>query len=167
MKIYTEEMRALVSESTPDEFIITTVRISDIFLSTQRFFDNNFRGAVITEGTPELYGYTEASVDGIAYFFKVLLRAVFGESVVKVNMEKVDSKFLIKIKWRHCRELSEADLSELENTAKLSGFSLKISSDGEFDRAEISMPVKIMSYFPVYAVSEFKMYTAYVRVFFS
>ena len=167
MKNFAEEIRKRLSDYVPDEFEITTVRISDVFLSTQRFFDNNFRGAVITEGTPELYGYTEASVDGIAYFFKVLLRAVFGESVVRVNMDKADSKFLIKVKWRHCRELSEADLSELENTARLSGFSLKISSDGEFDGAEISMPVKIMSYFPVYAVSEFKMHTAYVRVFFS
>ena len=63
--------------------------------------------------------------------------------------------------------ISNEGVSLLENTAKLSGFSLKLSSDGEFDEAEISMPVKIMSYFPVYAVSEFKMHTAYVRVFFS
>ena len=76
MKNFAEEVRKRLSESIPDEFEITTVRISDVFLSTQRFFDNNFRGAIITEGTPDLYGYTEASVDGIAYFFKVLLRAI-------------------------------------------------------------------------------------------
>lgn len=167
MKIYTEEMRALVSESTPDEFIITTVRISDIFLSTQRFFDNNFRGSVITEGMPELFGYTEASVDGIAYFFKILLNAIFGESVLRVNMDKCDGNFIIRTKWRHCRDLAESDLAELKNTARLSGFTLNFGADGEFDRIDISMPVKIMSYLPVYAVSEFKMHTAYVRVFFS
>lgn len=167
MKIYAEELRALITESVPDDFIITTVRISDIFRSTQRFFDNNFRGAVITEGTPELFGYTEASVDGIAYFFKILLNAVFGESVLRVNMDKADGKFTIKATWRRCRDISESDLSELENTARISGFTFDLSSDGEFDKINISMPVKIMSYFPVYAVSEFKMHTAYVRVFFS
>ena len=167
MKNFAEELKRRLSDYIPDEFEITTVRISDVFQSTQRFFDNNFRGAVITEGTPELFGYTETSVDGIAYFFKVLLKAIFGESVVKVNMDKRDSGFVIRVRWLRCREISPSDLSELENTAKLSGFSLKLSSDGEFDEAEISLPVKIMSYFPVYAVSEFKMHTAYVRVFFS
>ena len=166
MKIYKSQMRKLISEATPDEFIITTVRISDIFLSTQKFFDNNFRGAIITEGTPELYGYTETSTDGIAYFFKVLLNAVFGESVVRVNMEKTDGKFIIKTRWRHYRDISLADLAELENTARLSGFTLSFSNDGDFCHADITLPVKILSYLPVYAVSEFKMYTAYVRVFF-
>ena len=167
MKNFAEEVRRLISESTPDELSISTVRISDIFLSTQKFFNNNFRGAIITEASPELYGYADTSVDGMAYFFKVLLNAVFGDSVVRVSMEKRDSKFFIKTQWRHCRDISASDLAELENIAKLSGFSLDFSSDGEFDRAEISMPVKIMSYFPVYAVSEFKMHTAYVRVFFA
>ena len=165
MKIYTEELRAKITEKSPDDFIIETLRISDILNSTQRFFENNFRGAVITEGTPELFGYAEASVDGIAYFFKVLLNAVFGESILRVNMDKANGRFVIKTQWRHCRDISESDLFELENTARISGFTFDFSKNGEFDKIDISTPLKIMSYFPVYAISEFKMYTAYVRVF--
>ena len=165
MKIYAEELRSRITESAPEEFIISTVRVSDVLNSTQRFFDNNFRGSVMTENTPELFGYAEASVDGIAYFFKLLLNMVFGESVLRVNMDKADGKFFIKTKWRHSRDISESDLFELENTARISGFTFEFSKDGDFDRIYISTPLKIMSYFPVYAVSEFKMYTAYVRVF--
>ena len=94
-----------------------------------------------------------------------MLNIVFGESVLRVNMDKADGKFIIKTKWRHSRDISESDLFELENTARISGFTFEFSKDGEFDRIDISTPLKIMSYFPVYAVSEFKMYTAYVRVF--
>ena len=131
MKIYKEELRARITESAPDDFIIETLRISDILSSTQKFFDNNFRGAVITEGAPELFGYAEASVDGIAYFFKVLLNVIFGESVLFVNIDKADGKFVIKTKWRHCRDISESDIFELENTARISGFTFNFSSDGD------------------------------------
>ena len=166
MKTYEKYAKRLISESTPDNFKVSTIRVTDIFISTQNFFNTNFRGAIVTENVGELFGYVDTSVDGIAYFFKVLLNAVFGNSVVNVTMTQAAGRFYIKTKWRKCREITLTDIAELERSARLSEFSLDFSSDGEFCYADISMKTKNMSYLPVYAISEFKMHTAYVRVFF-
>ena len=110
MREYNSKSQRLISESTPTSFDITTVRMSDIATSTQRFFDNNFRGAILIENFPSFYEYTETSPDGIAYFFKVLLNAVFGDSVIRISMEKDDGEFVIKTRWRHVRDISENDI---------------------------------------------------------
>ena len=166
MKVYNGNNRRLISESTPTNFEITTVRISDITASTQRFFENNFRGAILIEEFPFFHEYVDTSPDGIAYFFKVLLNAVFGDSVVRISMEKEDGEFLIKTRWRYTRDISDGDIFELEKTARLSGFKLEFRQGGEFSEANILIPIKKTNVLTVYAISEFKMHTAYVRVFF-
>ena len=166
MKMQTHQKLRLISEATPDEFLITTVRISDVVDSTHKFFDDNFRGAIITEDENECYGYTVVSTDGLAYFFKVLLNAVFGESVVRVSFECNEKCFKIKTKWRYCREISDTDRAELERTARLSGFILEFSESDGFCHANLTLPLHMTSYIPIYARSEFKMHQAYIRVFF-
>ena len=161
------KIRKLISESTPNNFTITTVRISDISLSTEKFFDNNFRGAIITESASDLYGYVETSPDGIAYFFKVLLNEVFGDSVVRVSMQKHENSFQMITKWRQFRDISEFAREELEKTARLSGFDIAFSQSGNECEATLTLKIKTAKILSVYAISEFKMHTAYVRVFFS
>ena len=160
------EIRKLISESTPNDFTVTTVRISDIALSTEKFFDNNFRGAIITESSPDLYGYVEASTDGIAYFFKVLLNEVFGDSVVRVFMQKSEKGFQMITKWQKHHDMSEEGLRELENTARHSGFDLEFSQSGKECQATLTLKIKTVKILSVYAISEFKMHSAYIRVFF-
>ena len=155
-----------ISQGTPEEFITTTLRASDIFNATNKFFEDNFRGAVITEGELLTDGYTEASPDGIAYFFKVLLNAVFGDSVVRVKMACEKDIFNISTEWEFCREITKSDLAELENVARLSGFTLEFSNNGNIYRADIAMKLKALSYIPLYAISRENMLLAYNRVFF-
>lgn len=160
------EVRKHISNSTPSDFTVTTVRISDISISTEKFFDNNFRGSVITESAPDLYGYVDTSPDGIAYFFKLLLNEVFGESVVKVFMQKHENRFQIITRWHHSREISDAARFELEKTAQLSGADLVFSQNGNECEATLALKIKTSKILSVYAVSEFKMHSAYIRVFF-
>ena len=160
------EIRRLISESTPNNFTITTLRVSDISASTEKFFDNNFRGAIITDISPDLYGYVDVSPDGIAYFFKVLLNEVFGDSVVRVFMQKSNNSFHIITRWRKCREISDATREELGKTARFSGFDLVFSQNGEDSEATLTLKIKASKILSVYAISEFKMYSAYIRVFF-
>lgn len=156
-----------ISQSTYNEFIITTVRASEIFKSTEKFFDDNFRGAVITDAEIVSDGYAEVSAEGIAYFFKVLLNAVFGDSVVRIKMISKNDVLDISTEWSFCREITKSDLNELENVARLSGFTLNFSKSESICRADISMKLKTLSYIPLYAVSDEKMLLAYIKVFFS
>ena len=163
---YVNNEKRLISESTPGDFTITTIPMYDVASSIQNFFDTNFRGSIITEEFPFFYEYTEISPDGLAYFFKVLLNAVFGESVVRVSITKEDRKFVIKTKWRNMREIRAEDLDELRKTARISGFELSFSQNEDFCEAYASLPLKLTNYISVYANSEYRMFTAFVRVFF-
>ena len=166
MNGYINNEKRLISESTPSDFTITTIRMYDVASSIQKFFDTNFRGSIITEEFPFFHEYTEVSPDGIAYFFKVLLNAVFGESVVRVSITKEDRKFVIKTKWRNTRDISAEDLCELRKNARLSGFELSFFQNEDYCEAHAYLPLKLTNYISVYANSEFRMYTAFVRVFF-
>jgi hypothetical protein len=73
----------------------------------------------------------------------------------------------ISTEWNFCREITKSDLRELENVARLSGFTLNFSKDENVYRADISMKLKALSYIPLYAVSDEKMLSAYIKVFFS
>ena len=158
--------RRLISQSSEDKFVLTTVRISDIGISMQRFFDLNLRGAVIVECEKDLFGYADVSVNGLAYFFKILLNSIFGESIARINMRKELSRLVIDTSWHTKTGLGEEELCELERISKLSGFSLEISRNGVYHTATVTVPIKIMKALPIYAISDSKTYQAFVRVFF-
>ena len=132
----------------------------------KRFFEQNFRGAVIVESENDIFGYADVSVNGLAYFFKILLNAVFGESTAMISMRKELSELVINTAWRSRAGLDERDCDELNKIASLSGFSLEIRHEGIHYNATVTVPIKIMKALPIYAISDSKTYQAFVRVFF-
>lgn len=158
--------RKRISERKEDNFVILPISLADIFNATKDFFDENFRGAVITEKEELFDGYTEASPEGIAYYFKVLLNAVFGDTPLRVGMSLENDEFIIKTEWHSSREISKFDMDELMTVSRLSGFSLDFSLDGEISSATVTLKVTPQKYLALYANSFAKMREAYNEVFF-
>lgn len=156
----------LISENAPERYVVSVLSALDVCKSTEKFFSENFRGAISLELPENTAGYVIASPDGIAYFFKVLLNAVFGDSTVKIKMT-CDSDFLtLSTEWRNSRNITDDDMKELERAARASGFGFEISHEGEFTRIDLLLSIQTLSYLPLYAVDVKSMHEAYVKVFF-
>ena len=160
------ERRYRISEGAPNDFTKATVRISDIFDATRNFLDENFRGAIEASGEISSDGYAIISPNGLAYFFKILLNAVFGESMVFMKMSTKDNVFVMETSWKHHRDINAEDISELESIARVSGFTPEFMLDGEICRISISLEIKKEKQLVLYAVPIGKMHAAYIRVFF-
>ena len=157
----------LLSQGMPDEFIMHTIPTSSIYTAVEEFFDEYFRGAVIMEGNKYTAGYIEISPDGLAFFFKLLFKAAFGESTVFINMSSENNVFHIKATWKKRKIISEKELFELKNAARLAGFDMFFSDeDSDTYRAELLVKLKITKYITVYAISSQKLREALTRVFF-
>lgn len=159
------ELRFL-SQGMPDEFILHTIATSSVYRAIEEFFDEYFRGSVIMERNNYTAGYIEISPDGLAFFFKLLFKAVYGESTVMINMSSKDDVFYIKAEWKKRRIISEKELFELKNAARLAGFDINLHDDGDSFHAELSVKLKITKYITVYAVSSEKLRESLTRVFF-
>ena len=166
MKDFTKPKIRLISETIPDEFILKTVFIKDIFEATEEFFDDNFRGAIIVDNELDSDGYVNISPDGFAFFHKVFLNAIFGESVVRLRMFCEKNHFKVEAKWKIYNKISKSDLNLLYSTANLSGFSMTVNEDGKEGNLTLSMPISAKPYIAIYAVSLAKMRETFTRVFF-
>ena len=156
----------LLSEGMPDEFIRTTVPTSSIYRAVEEFFDEYFRGAVIMDGERYTPGYIEISPDGLAFFFKLLFKAAFGESTVKVNVKSENFIYEINTKWKKRRIISEKEIFELKNAARLAGFEIIFEDGNEFYQANLSVKLKISKVITIYANSLEALRTSLTRVFF-
>lgn len=156
----------LISETIPDRFISKVSHVCDIIGAIEEFFEDNFRGAIITEASHDTDGYLNISTDGFAFFHKVLLNAIFGESVVRLRMFTDDASFKVEARWKVYKRISESDLALLESTAKLSGFTMRLSDVGEDGFLLLEMPIRKTPKLAIYAVSKAQIYEAFTRVFF-
>lgn len=138
----------------------------DISNATERFFSENFRGSISLELPENVSGYVIAAPDGIAYFFKLLLNAIFGDSAVKIKISYTSDFLTLSTVWKHSCEISDSDIKEMERVARLSGFGFEISHVGEISRIDLSLSIQTLSYLPLYAVDVKNMHEAYVKVFF-
>jgi len=156
----------LISQGMPDEFIRITLPTSGIYRAIEEFFDEYFRGAVIIEGNRYTPGYIEISPDGLAFFFKLLFKAAFGESTVKVNVSSENFVYQISTEWKKRKIISEKEVFELKNSARLSGFNIDFYDDGEIYHANLSVRLKIVKTISIYANSAEALRNALTRVFF-
>ena len=156
----------LISQNAPEKYVITMLNARDVCLGSERFFDENFRGSILFEMPESVNGYVIASADGIAYFFKVLLNAIFGDSTVKVRITSDKELLYIRTEWKSKKEISSEDLSELERVARVSAFGFEISHGADVSHLDIFLSIQTLSYLPLYAFDVEKMHEAFVRVFF-
>ena len=156
----------LISQGMPDEFIRITLPTSGIYRAIEEFFDEYFRGAVIIEGNRYTPGYIEISPDGLAFFFKLLFKAAFGESTVKVYVSSENFVYQISTEWKKRKIISEKEVFELKNSARLSGFNIDFYDDGEIYHANLSVRLKIAKTISIYANSAEALRNALTRVFF-
>lgn len=156
----------MLSKGMPDEFIRTTIPTSSIYRAVEEFFDEYFRGAVIMDGDRYTPGYIEISSDGLAFFFKLLFKAAFGESTVKINVKSENFIYEINAEWKKRRIISEKEIFELKNAARLAGFEVAFDDGDEFYRVNLSVKLKITKAITIYAKSLETLRTALTRVFF-
>ena len=155
-----------ISEYKPTEFTKKQLRIFDIFKATEDFFEDNFRGAICVDSELACDGFVLISPDGFAYFHKVLLNAVFGESVVRLRMFRENGLFKLEASWKIYNRISKSDLDILSSTATLSGFSMKLNESGEVGALILEAPVRQAPEISISAVSQARMRETFTRVFF-
>lgn len=155
-----------ITSGAVEDFSESTLSASDIIKSTVKFFDEHFRGAVTVEGDTSVPGFVDISAKGLAYFYRTLLKAVFGKSLVRISMRTGDCKFSIHNEWSSAGELDKYIISELKNIARLSGFDFSFSFSGEVCSAEIVFKLKVTQAIPIYANSVLQMFREYIGVFF-
>ena len=155
-----------ISECEPQRYLISVLSTSDVCLSTAKFFDDNFRGAIEVQAPESAIGHVMVSAEGVAYFFKYLLNAIFSNTKINIEIDCDDSLLTMSTKWKRCRELSRDEIRTLERVARASGFGFEIFDDHEYSRIDIFLSIQSLNYIPIYAVNIYDMHKAYVEVFF-
>ncbi len=155
-----------LSKRAPQNFTLETLSVTDVFRTTQKFFDENFRGAVVTASDFEVERFISASPTGIAYFYRLLLEHIFGEGVLYVKMQINNYKFIMQNEFSIKRRLDEKTKIKLENVARLSGFDIIFTSKHENTAIDIVFDIRPTQAIPIYARAARLLFLAYVDVFF-
>ena len=161
--------KRLISEGYPLRFNLTSCASSGIVSGMEEFLSENFRGAITFKNSNNALSYLTISPDGLAYFFKVLLNAIFGNSVVNIHFYSEKTEFRIHVSWKYNREFTEDELAELNGTAYLSGFSVLYSLNGEEGSTQsltITMKSDPLEWLYLYAPTSNKIKQAFKNVFF-
>ena len=156
----------LISEAEPQKYVISVLSVNDICNSTERFFDDNFRGAIEVEPSSNKHGHVMVSPNGVAYFFKYLLNAIFANTKIKLTMSCDDELLTLSTIWKKSRELTAEQITTLERVSRASGFGFEFFDDGEHSRIDLFISVQALNYIPIYATDTHDMHSAYVEVFF-
>lgn len=155
-----------LSKREPHNFTAETISISDVFQTTEKFFDEHFRGAVDIQNEAETERFISASPIGIAYFYRTLLEHIFGEGVLYVKAQTNNSQFIMHNEFSIKRNLDEKTEARLKTVARLSGFDIYFTSMGEKTCIDIVFAMRASKAIPIYAREKRTLYIAYVDVFF-
>lgn len=159
--------KRLISESEPTNLTISSFTASQVARGATEFLDDNFSGAVSYEIDLKTHTCVMLSPDGLAYFFKYLLNAIFGNTVVNISFSETDTDFLITTEWKCHRELLPEELHELKMIAYAAGFNTIFSSRGDMRLITLSTKCGLSEKIYVYANGYDKIKNAFKRVFFS
>jgi hypothetical protein len=104
--------------SEPADFSIKKFSCYDFLESTRRFIETNFTGAITVSFPGECYGYVCIAPRGFAYFIRLLLAEIYGNSLARATIEYGEGVINVKIS-------SDSHLCNTErllDVAKRSGF---------------------------------------------
>ena len=164
-----KKRKRLISEGYPTRFNLARCSSSSLSSGIEEFLSENFRGAISFESSENALTFLTISPDGLAHFFKVLLNAIFGNSVVNIHFHAESAEFRIYVSWKFNREFTEDELAELNGTAYLSGFSVLYSLSGEevsMQSLSITMKSDPLEWVSLYATTSDKIKWAFKNVFF-
>lgn len=156
----------MISEGVPSDFSHQMLPASSIYSAVEDFFDEYFRGAVIIDGDRIAPGYLDMSADGLAFFFKLLFKAAYGESTVKINISSENYFYHIRSQWKKRKEITEKEIFELKNAASFAGFNVHYyEEDGSYN-FHLWTKIKVSNVLRVYANSFQTFRHTLTRVFF-
>ena len=102
------------------------VHLSNLTISLFEFLNEHFRGAIEMHISGEPFGSISVCPSGIAYFIKLILVEVYGNSLVKASFTSTQRRFTIEIQ----HELGERDMSYIMKVARMSGFDEEVYESG-------------------------------------
>ncbi len=154
-----------ISEKRPLSNYIERIGFDDFYKSAVEFFDEHFRGAVTVDGSADGHGFVVVSPFGFAHFFRQLLVAIFGKSVLHIKMWCEGRYFKIEAVWSQDK-LDGDKKHELESIGENAGFSVKFEENENENKIYISLDIEESEYLMIYAKNKRKMYRAYNEIFF-
>lgn len=130
---------------------------------TQRFLDENFKGAYIKTDMPEYDVPLKFAPDGVAYFTRLIFKKVWGEQLVKVSISRNERTFTLRFDYDGTKvEFSNEEIEELLDVSFKSGYYFKFDEDG----ASLFIDYIPPTYITVRAMDTNYILQSYVRMFF-
>ena len=146
-----KERLKLITWGEPEDFTKKKISFRVFYSGVRDFLMENFRGAVNLEENITSSEYLLISPDGVAFLFKCILNAVYGDTVVNINIASAGKTFTITFDWKKLRPLTESEIITLTRISKLSGFSVEIKDSDEKIEVLLSTEAKIYDYLSIYA----------------
>lgn len=115
-----------MTRNGPDEFKAEDIHLSALTKSLFDFLYEHFRGSIQMHFSGEPFGSIHICPSGLAYFIKLILIEVYGNSLVKASFDSTQRRFTIEIQ----HELGERDLSYIMKVARMSGFDEEVYESG-------------------------------------
>ena len=141
----------------PKDFSITKISCFDFVASTESFIEHNFAGAIRVNYPEIINGYVQISAYGFAYFIRLLLSEIYGDSFTVATVFTDDKELKIKINTPSPLRR----INQLQDVAMRSGFSVTYEN-GELI---LGTPINISREVFVYADDVLKLINYYYEVF--
>ena len=133
------------------------ISCSDFFLSTKKFISDNFEGAMKIDFSETENGFINVSPRGFAFFIKLLLSEIHGNSMIYASMDNEDGRVCLRIEQKGGLAISK----RLEDVAERSGFSVFRDRDSITLFTKINSP----SVFTIHAKDSLTFIFYYYEVF--
>ena len=137
------------------------IDFNSIAKETDEFFSEYFSGAVEFKNSLVYSAETQISCDGVAFFIKVFLDAVFQQQMLRIEAYNEDCDMILEIRYRSDITLAETKMRECRGIARLSGFTV----DFQQGRALLRFHEKPLNVLHLYAGSKTPIKDAFLRYF--
>lgn len=115
-----------ISDKEPTDYKKVNLSVADFTYSLSTFTYEHFRGAfdLVTDGLP--FGSVNVSLDGLAYFIKLLLTEIYGKYKLRASIRCSQSS--IQLQLIHSEK--SLNFEYMIKVAEMSGFRVAENSDG-------------------------------------
>lgn len=141
----------------PEDFSIRKFSCLDFFASTQSFIEHNFQGAIRIDFPETCKGFIHISPRGFAYFIRLLLSEIYGDSMAIAKVTATENEIKITVG----KPGGLKSFERLADAAVRSGFSIS----EEDDTLILRTPIKITQEMFVYANGILELINYYYEVF--
>lgn len=136
-----------LTDAKPIDITRRPILAKDFADSVTDFLNSNFRGLVeVTHEVPNVAFYVSISSDMAAYFLKLMLAYVNGESLLKVNISTPEEDLVVAITAEDALPYDFVDTNTLIRTAKNAGFDVTVTDNSIIMKSHLTLSAALRVY---------------------